>query len=113
MTAGSLCESGTDAGDDSRLNTSDLMNDFGTISTCSKASTSSFKLHSREGSLVNEKESSMCEGGRVEVIPDKDTSVVLNDKTELIETNLKESISPKKTKSEGDDLYEGKFLSIC
>ena len=59
------------------------------------------------------KESSMCEGGRVEVIPDKDTSVVLNDKTELIETNLKESISPKKTKSEGDDLYEGKFLSIC
>ena len=97
---GSLVEGGTD---DSRLNTSDLV-DFGTISTYSKASGSTF---SRDGS-TNEKETSICEGGRVEVIPDKDTSIVLSDKTDLVETNIKDTISPKKTKTEDDDLYESK-----
>ena len=96
----SMAESGTD---DSRLNTSDMI-DFGTISTYSKASGSSF---SRSGSA---KDGSICEGGRVEVIPDKDTSIVLADKTDLVETNLKNAISPKKTKSEGDDLYESEFF---
>jgi RING-box protein 2 len=49
----------------------------------------------------------ICEGGRVEVIPDKDTSIILNDKTDLVETNLKDIISPKKSKNEGDDdLFE-------
>ena len=99
----SLAESGTD---DSRLNTSDML-DFGTISTYSKASASTC---SRTASS-NEKENSICEGGRVEVIPDKDTSIVLTDKTDLVETNLKNTISPKKTKSEGDDLYESKLYS--
>ena len=98
---GSLVEGGTD---DSRLNTSDLV-DFGTISTYSKASGSTF---SRDGS-TNDKETSICEGGRVEVIPDKDTSIVLSDKTDLVETNLKNTISPKKTKSEGDNLYDSKY----
>ena len=92
-----MAESGTD---DSRLNTSDMI-DFGTISTYSKASRSS-SLSAKDGSI--------CEGGRVEVIPDKDTSIVLADKTDLVETNLKNAISPKKTKSEGDDLYESEFF---
>ena len=98
---GSLVEGGTD---DSRLNTSDLV-DFGTISTYSKASGSTF---SRDGS-TNDKETSICEGGRVEVIPEKDASILLSDKTDLVETNLKDTISPKKTKSEGDDLFESKY----
>ena len=96
----SLIEGGTDG---SRLNTSDLV-DFGTISTYSKASGSTF---SRDGS-TNDKETSICEGERVEVIPDKDTSIVLSDKIDLVETNLKDTISPKKTKPEDDDLYESK-----
>ena len=100
---GSLVDGCTDDGERSRLNTSDLV-DFGTISTYSKASGSTF---SRDGS-TNDKETSICEGGRVEVIPDKDTSIVLSDKTDLVETNLKDTISPKKTKTEDDDLYESK-----
>ena len=100
---GSLVDGCTDDGERSRLNTSDLV-DFGTISTYSKASGSTF---SRDGS-TNDKETSICEGGRVEVIPDKDTSIVLSDKTDLVETNLKNAISPKKTKAEDDDLYESK-----
>ena len=100
---GSLVDGCTDDGERSRLNTSDLV-DFGTISTYSKASGSTF---SRDGS-TNDKENSICEGGRVEVIPDKDTSIVLSDKTDLVETNLKDTISPKKTKTEDDDLYESK-----
>ena len=91
---GSLVEGGTD---DSRLNTSDLV-DFGTISTYSKASVS-----------TNDNETPICEAGRVEVIPDKDNSIVISDKTDLVETNVKDTISPKKTKSEGDDLYESKY----
>ena len=101
---GSLVDGYTDDGERSRLNTSDLV-DFGTISTYSKASASTF---SRDGS-TNDKETSICEGGRVEVIPDKDTSIVLSDKTDLVETNLKDTISPKKTKTEDDDLYESKL----
>ena len=100
---GSLVDGCTDDGERSRLNTSDLV-DFGTISTYSKASGSTF---SRDGS-TNDKETSICEGGRVEVIPDKDTSIVLSDKTDLVETNLKDTISPKKKKAEDDDLYESK-----
>ena len=90
----SLVEGGTD---DSRLNTSDLA-DFRTLSTYSQASES-----------TNDIETSICEGGRVEVIPEKDTSILLSDKTDLVETNLKDTISPKKTKSEGDDLFESKY----
>ena len=89
----SLIEGGTD---DSRLNTSDLA-DFGTLSTYSKASES-----------TNGNETSICEGGRVEIIPEKDASILLSDKTDLVETNLKDTISPKKTKTEDDDLYESK-----
>ena len=91
---GSLVECGTD---DSRLNTSDLA-DFRTLSTYSKASES-----------TNDIETSICEGGRVEVIPEKDASILLSDKTDLVETSLKDTISPKRTKSEGDDLFEGNY----
>ena len=94
---GSLIEGGTD---DSRLNTSDLA-DFGTLSTYSKASES-----------TNDNETSICEGGRVEIIPEKDASILLSDKTDLVETNVKDTISPKKTKSEGDDLYESKYNNL-
>ena len=90
----SLVEGGTDY---SRLNTSDLA-DFRTLSTYSKASES-----------TNDIETSICETGRVEVIPEKDASILLSDKTDLVETNLKDTISPKKTKSEGDDLFESKY----
>ena len=92
-----MIEGGTD---DSRLNTSDLA-DFGTLSTYSKASES-----------TNDNETSICEGGRVEIIPEKDASILLSDKTDLVETNVKDTISPKKTKSEGDDLYESKYGNL-